>query len=150
RKGLIEGTLYTTEDDLSVIGKAVFSRFVGPDKVNLEMTVASDDIDQNKPKPIKRGAFLVAPTFRYQLFRPLGHLEDPFSRTLVPRSSEVFVGAVWSEETFAATEVRKRDVFAGLSARGLPGIGVDQTFDVTLQATLFTAKRSGMDELEPG
>lgn len=145
RDGLIEFLPEASEDVLSVIGKLIVSRFVGPDKANLELTVAADDIDQDVAKPIKRRVFLVAPTFRYQLFRPLRPFGDPFGRPLAPRSSEFFAGAVWNEETFGAVDVQKQDFFAGLAFKGFPGIGPTQTFDITLQATLLTAERDGTD-----
>lgn len=145
REGLIEFLQDASEDVTTLVGKAVLSRFVGPDKGNLEVTVAFDRINQNVANPIKRRVLIVAPTFRYQLFRPLPLLGAPFERSLAPQSSEFFAGAAWNRETFGSVDVWKQDFFVGLSARHMRGIGKGQSFDITVQPTLFTSERDGKD-----
>lgn len=145
REGLIEFVPEATEDVLSVVGRAVFSRFIGPDKASLELTVVSDDIDQNIATPIKRRLFIVAPTFRYEIFRPLGGLFGDPAKLPIARRSEVFAGAALRQETFADVEVQEQDFFAGLALRNLRGFRDEQSFDITLQSTLLTAEREGRD-----
>jgi hypothetical protein len=138
REGLIEFLPDAREDVTSFIGRTVFSRFIGPDKVNLEFTLVSDDIDQRVENPLKRRVLILAPTFRYQLFRGA-----PFEQLIASRGSEFFAGAAFNEETFGAVDVQKHDYFGGVSLRGLQGFRKDQTLDITVQPTLLTSEREG-------
>lgn len=142
RRGLIEFLPDATEEVTSLIGRTVASRFVGPDKVNFEFTVVSDHIDQHVASPIERGAIVIAPTFRYQLYRrTFGG--SPFDRPIAPRGSEFFGGTSYRRETFATSDIVQRDYFGGISFKGLSGLGEGQSFDITVQPTLFTSERRG-------
>lgn len=143
REGLVEFRRRATEDVLSLVGKTVLSRFIGPDKISLETSVVRDDIDQNVATPITRRVFIVAPTLRYELFRPL--FGDPFAARFEPRRSELYLGASFNTETFGTVDVQKNDYFVGFSLKDFRGLSKDQSLDITIQPTLFTSERSGTD-----
>jgi hypothetical protein len=145
RKGVIEFLPDAKEEILSGVGKVVLSRFVGPDKVNLETSIAYDDIDQEVPNPIKRKVLIIAPSIRYQFFRPLPLFGEPrpFEWSVAPRNSEVFAGVALNTEKFGEVDVKKQDLFLGVSIKHM-SIRKGQTFDITIQPTLFTSEREGI------
>mgnify|MGYP001407195110 CR=1 FL=1 len=140
RYGLVESAPDAHESVRSIVGKAVASRFVGPDKINVELTVGRDDITQQVASPIERALDVVGVTARYQFYRPLLG-STPHNRPIAARGSELFAGVAHQKETFGSVDVAKRDLFAGVSFKGLPAGGA-HSFDVTVQPTIFRFNRS--------
>jgi hypothetical protein len=139
RRGLIE---FSPNDDESVRSTnvhAVASRFVGPDKINIELSAGHDAATQQVQNPIDRNRTVWGVTGRYQMFRPLGG-SRPYERPIASRGSEFFVGAAKGTEAFGAVDVARRDLFFGASLKGLPG-GGHHSFDVTIQPTIFSYRR---------
>lgn len=141
RTGLIEFLPNADESVRSTIGRAVISRFVGPDKLNIEFSASRDHITQHVSTPINRDANVVGGTVRYQIFRPLLG-SAPYERPIASRGSEIFVGSTRGSEAFGTIDVVREDFFAGVSLKGLPG-GGNHTFDVTVQPTVFRFRRDG-------
>jgi hypothetical protein len=140
--GLIEHQPTARESGMSWQGKAVASRFTGPNKIAVELVGAVDRIEQQIATPSERERGLWASTIRYQIFRAIGS-SNPFERPIASRGSEVYGGAVWSEELFGTDELKRRDYFAGFSLKGLPGFRAAQNFDVTVQPTFFQTMELG-------
>ena len=138
RKGLIEGLPDDTEDVDSYTGKAVFSRFIGSNKLNLEFTYAFENIEQETSNPVKREREIMAGTLRYQFFT-----EKVYGSLFDPKSSEIFLGAMCDTETWGDTDVDKIDYFIGIAYKGLR-----EKIDITLQPTIFTYKNDSDDYLE--
>jgi hypothetical protein len=139
RKGLVEFLPNAVESIRSTNIRAIASRFIGPDKINVEVSVGHDDVTQHVDKPIDRGQTVWGVTGRYQIFRPLGG-SRPYERPIAARGSELFAGTAQGAETFGALDVVRHDVFFGGSLKGFPGVG-QQSFDVTVQPTLFSYRR---------
>lgn len=137
RTGLIEFQPDAEEGVRSLEGQAVVSRFLGPNKINIELLAGHDWIDQHVAIPIERHVERTAATVRYQIFQPLlGSL--PYERPIAARGSELFGGVARTVETYGTVDVFRHDVFGGVSFKGLPG-GGEHSFDVTIQPTLFTS-----------
>lgn len=148
REGLVEFLPDAKELATSVVAQAVFSRFVGPDKVNIEIAAVSESIDQQVAQPIRRHVVLAAPTVRYQLFRRTFR-SAPFERPIAPRGSELFVGALYRKEAFGPSDIVSRDFFGGVSLKGVAGFREGQSFDLTVQPTLFSSERSVNGRVPP-
>ncbi len=137
RKGLIEFLPKETEYVDSYTGDAVLSRFIGSNKLNLELTYAFEDIDQEISNPIKRERKIMAGTLRYQIFGPKAQ-----DRLFDLRNWEFFLGAKSDIETWADVDVEKNDYFAGLAFKGLGPL------DITLQPTIFTYNNTDDNSLD--
>jgi len=137
RMGLIEFQPGARERVTSVAVRAAAARFVGAHRVSAELAWARDWIDQRVSEPLARHIELVAPTLRFERFHGA-----PFERRIAPRGSEVYAGAALVREAFGAVDVRRRDFFGGVALRGIHGLAEGQSFDATLQPTLFAADRT--------
>lgn len=140
REGLIEFLPDSLEDVRSVGGTVLLSRFIGPDKVNLEFTYGSDNIQQQIDRPLRRRLTLTAPSVRYQIFRG-----SSYERRIAARSSELFAGTAKAVDVFGPVDLVRTDVFAGLVLRQIPGILQGQSLDVTVQPTWYSSDRRGTD-----
>ena len=144
RWGLIEYLPRAREDVASLSARTVLTRPVGPDRIDLELVLAIDDIAQQIAQPIERSLHVVAPTLRYRSYRRLTG-SGPFEQRIAPRGVEGFIGLAHYNERFGSAELRKRDRFLGVTVRGLPGVRPGQSFDITVQPTRLTAERAGRD-----
>lgn len=131
RVGTIEFLADTKEDINQVEANAVVSRFVGPDKANFEFTYVYQDIQENRPNPLKRDRSIYAEKFTYQLFRPV--LQRVYRSRFETRGIDLFGGALHDKETFGVVDVIKNDYFFGASLKGF------KRFDFTVQPTIFTS-----------
>jgi hypothetical protein len=131
RVGTIEFLSRTKEDINQVEANAIVSRFVGPDKANLEFTYVFQDIQENRPNPLKRDRSIYAAKFTYQLFRPV--LQRVYRSRFETRGVDLFGGVLHDNETFGVVDVNRSDYFVGASLKGFKG------FDFTVQPTVFTS-----------
>ncbi|MBI4514932.1 MAG: hypothetical protein HY699_03835 [Deltaproteobacteria bacterium] len=144
RRGLVESDAHAKEDIESIAAAGVFSRFVGPDKVNLEIRYSFQDFDQRIKAPKDRSLEIVAVTFGYQRFTT-----EQYANLFNIRASEVFVGLALGEERFGAVHQNRDDYFIGAAARGLGWLGSSEgqgRLDIILQPTLYTANRTGRED----
>jgi hypothetical protein len=139
RRGLVEFEPTDREATRLVVGKAVVSRFVGQDKIDVELNGARDQIVPKVANSSDRGLDLVGVTARYQIFRPLLG-SRPYERPIAARGSELFAGITQQIERFGSTDVERKDLFFGAGLKGLPGGGA-HSFDVTVQPTFFRFER---------
>jgi hypothetical protein len=140
RTGLVETLPFGQEALRSVTVRAVASRFVGPDKINLEFVSSRADIAQRVEQPIERRDDIVGVTARYQIYRSLGG-SRPYERPIASRGSEVFGGVASRTDQYGTLDVIRRDRFAGVAFKGFPGGGT-RSFDVTYQRTWFSSELS--------
>lgn len=131
RVGTIEFLPRTKEDINKVEANAVVSRFVGPDKVNLEFTYVFQSIQEDRQNPLHRDRSIYAGKFTYQLFRPV--LQRVYGSRFETRGVDLFGGVLHDNETFGVVDVNRNDYFIGSSLKGIKG------FDFTVQPTIFTA-----------
>lgn len=145
REGLIEGNPKGEEDVDSVAAVGVFTRFVGTNKLVLDVRYTKQNIDQQVKDPIARDLEIVGATFRLQRFPPAA-----FRRAVAPRESELFIGAALGQETFGKTKVNRDDYFLGVALRGLPVLEFSDEptgkLDLVVQPTIYHANRSGRDK----
>jgi hypothetical protein len=131
RVGTIEFLPRTKEDINQVEANAVVSRFVGPDKVNIEFAYVFQDIKEDRPNPQKRDRSIYAGKFTYQLFRQA--LQRVYESRFTTRGIDLFGGVLHDNETFSVVDVNRNDYFVGASLKGF------KRFDFTAQPTIFTA-----------
>jgi hypothetical protein len=133
RQGLLEFQPAAFERINQYEANTVVSRYVGPDKINLEFVYAYQDIrPEGQPK---RDRSIIGGEFTYQLFRR--ELQEVYNRRFDTRGIDFFLGALYDDETFGGIHVKKKDFFFGTA---LKGIG---RFDFTVQPTLFTSDVEG-------
>ncbi len=135
REGIIEFLPDTKEDINHFEAKTALSRFFGPNKANLELTYVFQDIDPDIANPPKRDRQIFASTL--VLLRPLYELR------FETRGLEIFGGIVHDKEKFGHVDVRKNDYFVGASLKGFELSEQLNTFDVTIQPTIFTSEVEG-------
>lgn len=129
RQGLIEfsSTSYERVNDFEA--NAVVSRFVGPDKINLEFIYAYQDI--NPDGQPRRDRSIVGGRFTYQLFR--ASLQQVYKRRFSTRGIDFFSGVLHDRESFGKIDINRNDFFIGAAAKGIG------RFDFTVQPTFFTS-----------
>lgn len=132
RVGTIEFLPRTKEDINQVEANAAVSRFVGPDKANVEFTYVFQEIQENRRNPLKRDRSIYAGKFTYQFFRPV--LQRVYKSRFETRGVDLFGGVLHDNETFGVVDVNKNDYFVGASLKGFKG------FDFTVQPTVYTAE----------
>lgn len=140
RQGLIEHLPSAQEDLTATAVHGALSRFVGADRVVLDLVWARDWITQRIESPIDRRIRTWASTLRYQRYGS-GSLE----RRIAPRGSELYVGGAFATEAFGPVDARRRDLFGGVALRGIAGLGRGQSFDVSVQPTWFVSDRAGTE-----
>jgi hypothetical protein len=140
RQGLIEFLPSAREDLTAASIHGAVSRFMGADKVVLDLVWANDWITQQIDTPIGRRIRIWAPTLRYQR-----HNVASFERRIAPRGSEVYVGGAFTTEAFGSVDARRRDLFGGVALRGIAGLAHGQSFDATVQPTWFRSDRAGTE-----
>jgi hypothetical protein len=139
--GLIEGAPDASQSVTTQLAHATLSRFVGANKLNIELVADHDSLHEHVQTPIARARDLMGITGRYQIFAPLWG-SRPFERPIAPRESEFFAGWTGSVEQFGGISVAHNDYFAGVAFKGMPG-GGNRTLDVTFQPTVFTSTQAG-------
>jgi hypothetical protein len=137
REGIIEFAPEGKEDINHYEINAVISRFLGPDKANLELTYVFQDINQEIPNPQKRDRQIFAATATYQVFRPITFLQRVYAERFATRGIDIFSGVVFDKERYGDVDVKRNDFFVGTSFKGLG------KFDVTIQPTIFTSEVEG-------
>lgn len=141
RWGLIEFIPGAEERILNYTAQAAASRFVGPDKVNVQFTYAYQTIHPEvaqAPQPDRHREFVGA-TATYQLFRPVRFLQDAYDQRIDTRGWDFFAGFLNDTELFPPINVRRHDYFVGTSLKGMANGHVDFTF----QPTWFTSSVEG-------
>jgi len=150
QQGLVEHLPHASEDFESISTSGVFSRFVGSDKLNLEVRYFHTAIDPQVRDLRDRKLESVGSTLRYQLFTP-----TTFSRAFDLRAWELYAGFALGQETFERVDVERDDYFVGGAARGLswldglPWFGAGErrgALDLVLQPTIFDGSQSGRDD----
>lgn len=139
RKGLIEYLPDSIERIRQYQGTVDVARFVGRDKLNLSMLYAFQSITPDVQGSPNRERTFLAPAISYDFFRPYTYGEH-----FQTRGIGVFAGALLDRETYPVpagyrtpdTLVWRRDVYFGISARGLDA----GRWDVTLQPTFFSSE----------
>jgi len=130
-------------------GKLTLSRFVGPDKANLDLIYTHQWIQTAVPKTPDRGREFIGATATYQIFRPIAFLGgSAFQNRFETRGWDVFAGFLTDNESYIApplsttpsTYPRRRDYFVGTSPKGMLG----GRFDLTLRLTRFTSDVVGI------
>ncbi len=143
REGLIEFNPHKDEDIDQFEGNAIFSTNFGPDKLNLEFNYVYQDIDPDVPGWPTRNRRIFATTLTYQLFRPLSFFQSVYSQRFLTRGIDIFGGVAIDTEEFGSVDVRKNDFFVGTSFKGFRPIKKLNTFDLTIQPTIFTSDTEG-------
>jgi hypothetical protein len=157
RTGLIDYFPDALEDINQVVVKGVVSRFVGPDKINADVTFVNQNIrpaslsfvspDQtNLQAPPQatsfgsRGRQIYGGTFRYQIYRlGSGGYGRFFQGT---RGLEFYAGTMHNHENFGYTApaiVNQQDYFAGATLHALRIHGLRKLVDLSIQPTWFTS-----------
>ncbi|MBS1807442.1 MAG: hypothetical protein JST84_04545 [Acidobacteria bacterium] len=136
RIGLIEFLPNNQEEVNHYEANAAISRFLGPDKANLEFTYVYNDIKPEMSNPPKRTRSIMAGKFTYQLFRPIPILRGVYENRFETRGLDLFIGALKDKEQFGSTDVTRNDYFVGAA---LKGIGKQGKIDLVVQPTIFTA-----------
>ncbi len=145
RKGVVEFLPDRVEDFNMYEGKLALSRFVGSDKLHLELGYALLDITDG-PGPVNeqmREKHIRSALLEYALYSPLvlpslAAGEPSFLRTPT-RGWYFYAGIVQDDEVYGTRTVSKRDIFLG---NRFEGSGI---FDITLQGTWATAKQRFAD-----
>ena len=144
RVGVIEYLPDAREDIDQVEATIALSRFVGPDKLNVEFVVAQQEFLPNSLNQLIRNRTILGGTVVYQLFRKIGqgkgNLADPYARTFQPRGIEFFGGILADREAYGEIDVRRHDYFGGAAVRGFTVESVQDwitSFDFLVQATVF-------------
>ncbi|HXC43049.1 MAG TPA: hypothetical protein VNY51_05950 [Candidatus Dormibacteraeota bacterium] len=143
RWGLIEFHSGAHENIPQFDSKATLSRFVGPDKANLDLMYTHQWIRTAFPDYVDREREFIGATATYQLFRGSTY-QDRFET----RGWDFFAGFLTDNESYIApplsttpsTYPRRRDYFVGTSPKGMLG----GRFDLTLRPTWFTSDVKGI------
>lgn len=140
RKGIVEFLPDVHEDINQYEGNIAFSRFAGPDKVNMEYTIVHQDINEDRPNPLDRKRTIQGGRFTYQVFRPIGLLQGVYENRFETRGVDLFTGFLHDREAFGQVDVTHKDFFFGASVKG---IGSKGRIDVNVQPTILTSTVEG-------
>lgn len=139
RTGVIEFLPKKVENFNMYEGGLKLSRFVGSDKIHLELGYAFLDLPDG-PGPVrqqKREKHIRSALLEYALYSPLVlpslSAGEPSLLRTPTRGWYFYAGAVLDEEAYGAYQVNKRDLFLG---NRFEGSGI---FDITLQGTWSTS-----------
>jgi hypothetical protein len=141
QQGLIESVPAGTEAINDYEIKGAISRFIGPDKLILQMNYAYQAIHPELAGHTDRNRQFSGGTLTYQFLRRTGK-ESPYSRRFDVRSRDFFVGFLLDNESFTDPNparnvtVIRRDYYAGLSLKQMG------RFDLTIQPTVFSLSSS--------
>lgn len=137
RKGIVEFLPDVHEEINQYEGNLIFSKYAGPDKVNLEYTVVYQDIDEDRANPSLRNRAIQGGKFTYQVFRPLGFLQRAYENRFENRGLDLFAGFLHDREAFGDVDVIRKDFYLGTS---LKGIGSKGRIDISVQPTILTSR----------
>lgn len=149
RCGLIQFLPNAHENIRQFGGKATLSKFVGPDKANLELTYTHQWIQTAVPNTPDRDREFIGATTTYQLFRPISFLGgSAYRNRFETRGWDVFAGFLTDNESFISAPKsatpsaypRRRDYFVGTSPKGMLGGRLDLSF----RSTWFTSDVKGI------
>jgi len=149
RWGLVQRAADAHENIRQTDAKATLSRFVGPDKANLEFTYTHQWIQTALPNYPDREREFIGATATYQIFRPIAFLGgSAFQNRFETRGWNFFAGFLADNESFISPPLsfppssypRRRDYFVGTSPKGM----LWGLLDVTLRPTLFTSDVKGI------
>lgn len=132
REGIIEFLPDRKEDIDHYEVKAAISRFLGPNKINLEFTYVFQDIDPDINNPPKRDRQIFGTTLTF--------LQPLYELRFETRGLEIFGGLLHDKERYGDVDVKKNDYFMGSSLKGFKLIEKLNTFDITIQPTVFTSE----------
>jgi len=146
RWGLIENAPGQHENIPQVDSKIALSRFLGPDKANLELTYTYQWIQPDVPNFPNRHRDFFGAISTYQLFRPIGIFHSSsYKNRFADRGWDFFAGFLRDNEIFVITSTtnkqpRRRDYFVGTSLRGF----LWDRLDLNLRPTWFTSNIRGI------
>jgi hypothetical protein len=147
RWGLIEFVPGGHENIPQFDGGALFSRFVGPDKANLEVTYTHQWIQPAVANHPDRHRDFFGVTATYQVFRPIPLFHSSsYQNRFANRGWDFFAGFLLDNEAFIAIDPsqnaypRRRDYFVGTSLKGF----LWRRFDVSIRPTWFTSGIKGV------
>ena len=137
RKGVVEFQPAAKESIFQLDLRGAVSRFIGPDKLNVEAVwlnqgITLDDADD----PPDHDRFIGAITAEYQILRPLPFLGNPYGHLFALRGIHLRGGAAEDLEDYGSTRVTRRDYFAGIAINGLGPV------DVSVQPALIESRVS--------
>jgi hypothetical protein len=143
REGLIEHEPLSFEWINQVELAASVAHYVGPDRINVDYTFATQNIGRESSDLTRDRQFNGA-TVTYQIFRPLPlprrDLNTGAGRRFETRGVDLSVGFLDDTENFPATPIGidliRRDYFIGVSAKGLGRL------DLSVRPTWFTGRSS--------
>lgn len=150
RTGVVEFLPNVSEQIHHVQGTLAAKRFVGPDALLAEGTVAFQGINPELNDPPRRDRLFASCVLRYFLFRQFRNRStferNAFDSRFDPRGIELFGGILHDHERFDDVNVFKNDYFMGGAIRGVQ-IGRRQnlfrSFDFTIQCTVFDSEVDG-------
>ena len=140
RKGIVEFLPDAHEGINQYEGNLAFSKYAGPDKVNLEYTIVYQDINEDRPNPLTRNRNIQGGKFTYQVFRPVGFLQRAYENRFENRGVDLFAGFLHDREAFGSVDVTHKDFYFGTSIKG---IGSKGRVDVTVQPAVLSSKVEG-------
>lgn len=142
RKGIVEFLPDVHEDINQYEGNLAFSKYAGPDKVNLEYVFVYQDINEDRLNPPARNRTIQGGKLTYQIFRPVGFLQRVYENRFETKGVDLFTGFLHDSETFGTVDVIHKDFFFGTSIKG---IGNKGKADITIQPTIMTSQVKGDD-----
>ncbi|MBI4472185.1 MAG: hypothetical protein HY646_05920 [Acidobacteria bacterium] len=134
RRGLIEFLPDNDETVNQFENTAAVTRFLGPDKLTIDATHVWQRIHPQVSQPPERKRQIFAWRLTYQVFRPLGFLQDVFNRRFETRGIHLSAGALRDREQFGSVDIIRQDSFAEIAAKGIG------RFDLSIQPTIFKAR----------
>jgi hypothetical protein len=151
RWGLIEFQGSSGKENADFIGATgVASRFLrggnSSYKASLVINAGYSEYRQqlhSPDRPEHRDLEVVAATFHLEAYSG-----ETYGRAFEPRSSEIVLGVLFSQEGFGQLEQNRDDLFGGFALRGLPYLDFARTtgrLDLTVQAALLSSSHSGRD-----
>lgn len=152
RRGVMEFLPNRTETFDMVEVKPSFSRFIGSDKLTLDLVYVRMDISDlpgGVPEQAMRDKIIRGGKLEYALYSPVTFPAFPFGSAEPFRSAtrgwSFYVGAVQDDETYGLRRVTRRDLYAGTRFDG------PDRWAAQLQGTYYQSRTTVIDpnEAEP-
>ena len=145
RKGLIEGDRYAEESIINTEYSFTGSRFFGRKKLDVELSLVQQDIEQEIEDPQDRSRTISAIKVDYHLDALVradnesARRKVSVDRRFASRGVTFFGGMVADEEYFGPDKVVNSNYFVGSSWRGMRLFPSMNVFDASIQATMFSS-----------
>jgi len=145
REGNIEFFPNNKDDINQFEVTAAASKNIGPDKIIFQVNYAYQDInpDYDIPEIISRDRQIFAASLTYQLYR---FIPSVYEQRFTTRGIDFFGGIALDKERYGTVDVHKKNFYLGTAFKGLPGlpkIGKEQSCEIRVQPTIFTAQVDG-------